>query len=81
MSGRVAVSVSAAAARGGRVLLDRRLDGRAEVVRPEVEQDEAGVQLRELEQVLGEPVEALDLLAARLEELGAGSRIRRRHAP
>ena len=51
-------------------LLDRRLDRRPQVVRPEVEQDQPGVELRQLEQVLGEPVEALDLLAARLEELG-----------
>ena len=38
---------------------------------PQVEQDQPGIELRELEQVLGQPVEALDLLAARLEELGA----------
>ena len=52
-------------------LLDRRLDRRPQVVRPQVEQDEPGIELRELEQVLGQPVEPLDLLAARLEELGA----------
>ena len=54
-----------------RALLDGRLDGRPQVVRPQVEQHQARVELRELEQVLGQPVEPLDLLAARLEELGA----------
>ena len=53
-------------------LLDRRFDRRPQVVGPEVEEHEAGIQLRELEQVLGQPVEALDLLAAGLEELGSG---------
>ena len=43
---------------GGRLgLLDGRFDGRPEVVRPEVELEEPRVELRELEQVLGEPVE------------------------
>ena len=54
-----------------RALLDGRLDGRPQVVGPQVEQDQPGIELRELEQVLGQPVEPLDLLAARLEELGA----------
>ena len=58
-----------------RVCSTADLDRRAQVVRAEVEQDEPGVELRELEQVLGEPVEPLDLLAARLEELGARLRV------
>ena len=52
-------------------LLDRRLDRRPEVVRSQVEQDQPRIELGQLEQVLGEPVEPLDLLAARLEELVA----------
>ena len=65
----------------GRALLDGRLDGRPQVVRPQVEQDQPRIELRELEQVLGQPVEPLDLLAARLEELGACRRDRRRRPP
>ena len=57
------------------MLVGRRFDRRPQVVRSQVQQDEAGVELRELEQVLGEPVEALDLPGARLEELGAGVRV------
>ena len=53
-------------------LLDGGLDGRAEVVGPQVEAQEARLELRELEEVLGQPVEPVELLAARLEELGAG---------
>ena len=64
----------AAAAR----LLDRRLDRRPQVVGPEVEQDEPRIELRQLEQVLGEPIEPLDLLAARVEELGPGLGVVRR---
>ena len=47
----------------------------AQVLRAQVQQDEAGIELRELEQVLGEPVQPLELRAARLEELGAGGGI------
>ena len=60
---------------GAARLLDRRFDGGAQVVRPEVEQDEPGIELGQLEQVLGEPVEPLDLLGARLEELVARLRV------
>ena len=56
-------------------LVDCVLDGRPEVVGPQIEQDETRIELRELEQVLGQPVEPLDLLAARFEELGAGLRV------
>ena len=56
-------------------LLHRRLDRRPQVVRPEVEEDEARIQLRELEQVLGEPVESLQLHATVVEELRAGARV------
>ena len=73
--GRCRDSAIAPLAGRGRALLDGRLDGRAEVVRAKVEQDQAGVELRELEQVLGQPVEAFDLLAARLDEFGACIRI------
>ena len=59
----------------GRGLLDGRLDRDPQVVGPEVEQDEPGIELRELEQVLGEPVEALELDAARVEELRPGDRV------
>ena len=57
--------------RGAVGLFDGRLDRGAQVVRPQVEQHEPGIELRQLEQVLRQPVEPLDLLAARLEELGA----------
>ena len=69
---RAGAALSSTPRRGGRRLrlLDRRLDGRPQVVRPQVEQDEARIELRQLEQVLGQPVEPLELLAARLEELG-----------
>ena len=71
-----------AATRGGRVVLvGRRFDRGPQVVRSQVQQDETRVELRELEQVLGEPVEALDLARARLEELGARLRDRRRPSP
>ena len=63
------------ALRGSGGLVDCVLDGRPEIVRPQIEQHEPRIQLRELEQVLGKPVEPLDLLAARFEELGAGLRI------
>ena len=53
-----------------RVMLVRRgLDGGPQVVRPQVEEHETRVELRELEQVLSEPVEALDLAGAGLQEL------------
>jgi hypothetical protein len=42
------------------------------VVRAQVEEDEPGIQLGQLQEVLGEPVEAFQLDAARLEELGSG---------
>jgi len=45
------------------------LDGYPQVVGPEVKEDEPGVQLRQLEEVLGQPVEALQLDAADAEEL------------
>ncbi len=61
----------ASAGGGGARLVDCGLHRRPQVVGPEVEQDQPGVELRELKQVLGEPVESLDLLAARFEELGA----------
>ena len=73
--GRCSESAMPAFAGRGGALLDGRLDGRAEVVRAKVQQDQAGIELRELEQVLGQPVEAFDLLAARLDELGACVRI------
>ncbi len=61
---------------GGRSrLLDRRLDGRPEIVRSQVEQDEPGVELGQLEQVLGEPVEALELHPAAVQELRPGGRV------
>ena len=60
-----------ASGRGGVVLVGRRFDRGTQVVRAQVQQDEARVELRELEQVLGEPVEPFDLARARLEELGA----------
>src|SRR5262245_6535643 len=62
------LDATATSRRGG--LLDRRFDGRADVVRAQIEQDEAGVELRELEEVLGQPVEPLQLGPAGLEELG-----------
>ena len=75
-SGRCSVEVDAATPGAPRVLCSTAdLDRRPQVVGPQVEQDQPGVELRELEQVLGEPVEPLDLLAARLEELGAGLRV------
>ena len=55
----------------GCCLLDGALDDRAQVVRSKVEQDQARIELRQLEQVGGQPVEPLDLLAALLEELVA----------
>ena len=61
------------------LLLHGRLDGRPEIVRPKVQQDQARIELRQLQQVLGQPVEPLDLLAARLDELGARVRVRRPH--
>jgi len=63
------------APRGRLGLLHGLLDGRPDVVRPEVEEDEAGIELRELEQVLGQPVEAFELDAAGLHELGTGGGI------
>ena len=56
-------------------LLDRRFNGGAQVIGPQIEEHETGVELGEVEQILGEPVEPLDLLAARLEELGARLRV------
>ena len=67
--------VDAPAAGGAARLFDRRFDGGAQVIRPEVEQDEPRIELRQLEQVLGEPVETLDLLGARLEEFVACLRV------
>jgi hypothetical protein len=67
--------VDAAPAGGRARLLHGLLDGRPEVVGAEVQEDEPGIELRELEQVLGQPVEAFDLDGARLEELGPGGRI------
>ena len=52
-------------------LVDRLLHGRAQVLAPKIEQHEPRIQLGQLQQVLGEPVEALQLHAAGLEELGA----------
>ena len=74
-SGTRQVSGTPRRAAAGSACSDGRLDRRAEVVRAEVEEHEAAVELRQLEQVLGEPVEPLDLLAARLEELGARLRV------
>ncbi len=54
------------------VLVGGQFDRRPEVVGAQVQQHQARVELRELEQVLGEPVEPVDLPRARLEELGAG---------
>ena len=59
-------------------LLDGVLDHGAQVVRPQVEQDQARVELGQLEQVGGQPVEPLDLLAALLDELLARRRRPRR---
>ena len=56
-------------------LLDRRFHGGTQVIGPQIEEHEPGVELGEVEQILGEPVEPLDLLAARLEELGARLRV------
>ena len=53
------------------LLLDRGLDRGPDVLRPEVEEHEAAVELRELEQVLGQPVEPVQLLGRRVEELRA----------
>ncbi len=48
---------------GGRLgLLDRRFDRRANVLRTQVQEHEARIELRQLEQVLGQPVEAFELL-------------------
>ena len=52
-------------------LLDRGLHDRAQVVGPQVERDQARVELGQLEQVGGQPVEALDLAMARFKELVA----------
>ena len=57
------------------MLVGRRFDGCPQIIRSQVEQDEAGVELRELEQVLRQPVEPFDLTGARLEELGARLRV------
>ena len=69
--GKVHRQADTAAGRGGARLLDGALDRRAQVVGSQVEQDQAGIELGQLEEVLGQPVEPLDLLAARFEELGA----------
>ena len=61
---------AALAGRSG-ALFDGGLDGRPQVVGPQVEQDEPGIELGQLEQVLGQPVQPFDLLTARFEELGA----------
>ncbi len=53
-------------------LLDRGLHSRAQVVGAQIEPHEPGVQLRQFEQVLREPVEPLDLLSARFEEFSPG---------
>ena len=50
---------------------DRVLDHGAQVVRPQVQRHEARIELRELQQVGGQPVEAFDLASALLEELVA----------
>ena len=74
-SGSVRLSARPRRRRGRLGLLDGRLDGGPQVVGPEVEQDEPGIELRELEQVLGEPVEPLELDAARVEELRPRRRV------
>jgi hypothetical protein len=56
-------------------LLHGRFDGDPQVVGAKVEEDEPGIELRELEQVLGQPVQALELDPAVVEELGPGDRI------
>ena len=53
-------------------LLDGVLDHGAQVVRSKVEQHQARFELGQLEQVGRQPVEALDLLPALVEELGLG---------
>ena len=55
----------AALARRRLRLLHGGLHGGPQVLRSEVEEDEARVELRELQQVLGQPVEALQLLGDR----------------
>ena len=65
--------MDASPASGGAGLLDGLFDRRPDVVRAEVQEDQPRVELRELQEVLGQPVEALQLDAARLEELGPGS--------
>ena len=74
-AGRSTDQADAAAGSRGVVLVRRRLDRGTQVVGPQVQEDEARVELRELEQVLGEPVEAFDLAGARLQELGARIRV------
>ena len=51
------------------------LDDRPQVLGPQVERHEARIELGHLEQVGGQPVEALDLAAALLQELVPGGRV------
>ena len=55
-------------------VVDGVLGDRAQVLVAQLQGDEAGIELGELEQVGGQPVEALDLLAAAAQELVARRR-------
>jgi len=56
-------------------LLDCRFDRGPEIVRTQVEEDEPRIELGELEQVLGQPVEPLELDPAVVQEFRARRRI------
>ena len=58
-------------------VVDRVLRHRAQVFVPQLQRDQAGIELRELQQVGRQPVESLQLLAAAAQELVAGLRVLR----
>ena len=70
-SGRSATSSTPLRRAAGSACGQRALDHRAQVVRSQVEGHEARIELGQLEQVGGQPVEALDLLPAGAQELVA----------
>ena len=53
------------------MLVGRRFDGCPQVIGSKVEEHQPGIELGQLEQVLRQPVQALDLALAQFEELGA----------
>ncbi len=79
-SGSVATSVIALRSAVALVLLHGRLDGAAHVVWAELEEHQPGVELGQLEQVLGQPVEPVELDGRGVEELRAGVRVAARGA-